>query len=74
MIAFLCLLLYLILPDIDGDGDGYGARVEHLAGCSNLDRGSYPRCPDLDGDGIGEGTPIAPVCAPSEGFASCAQA
>lgn len=44
MIAFLCLLLYVILPDLDIDGDGYGARVEHLAGCSPLDRTSLPYC------------------------------
>ena len=44
MIAFLCLLLYVILPDADVDGDGYGARVEYLAGCSTLDAESLPYC------------------------------
>ena len=44
MIAFLCLLLYVILPDADVDGDGYGARVEYLAGCSPFDRESLPYC------------------------------
>ena len=68
------LLLYVILPDADVDGDRWTAKDEHRTGCSPLDRESYPRCPDLDGDGIGEGTPIAPVCAASPGFASCAQA
>ena len=46
MIAFLCLLLYVILPDLDIDGDGYGARAESAAGCSNLDRASLPYCSD----------------------------
>ena len=74
MIALFFLFLPFLLPDLDIDRDTWAAKAEHAAGCNPFDRESYPRCPDLDGDGIGEGTPIAPVCAASEGFASCAQA
>ena len=48
MIALLAVWIALFLPDLDIDGDGYGARVETAAGCSNLDRGSFPHCfPDV---------------------------
>ena len=46
MIALFFLFLPFLLPDLDIDGDGYGARVETAAGCSNLDRDSLPYCSD----------------------------
>ena len=44
MLALLALILFAFLPDADHDGDGYGARIEYVAGCSPLDRESFPTC------------------------------
>ena len=72
VIALALLLLTFLLPDLDVDGDGYGARVEHLAGCSNLDRESLPYCSDdwhlpiaCSPTGPGVSVPLSP-CPPEK--------
>ena len=72
MIALLAVLVCLLAPRADLDGDGFSGRSECAHGCDPLDAGSFPVCADLDGDGIGEWPLIAPRCDLAEGLAPCA--
>ena len=72
MLALLALLIGILAPRADLDGDGFVGRVEREHGCNPLDAGSFPVCADLDGDGSGEWPLIAPRCDLAEGLAPCA--
>ena len=72
VLALLALLIGILAPRADLDGDGFVGRVEREHGGHPLDAGSFPVCADLDGDGIGEWPLIAPRCDLAEGLAPCA--
>ena len=73
LLALLALLIGILAPRADIDGDGFAGRAEREHGCNPLDAGSFPVCVDLDGDGVGETAPIVPLCAiAAPGFAPCA--
>lgn len=72
VLALLALLLGILAPRADLDGDGFAGRVERDHGCDPLNSASFPVCADLDGDGIGEWPLIAPRCDMGEGLAPCA--
>ena len=73
VLALLALLLGILAPRADLDGDGFGGREERAHGCDAFDAASFPVCVDLDGDGVGETAPIAPLCSvAAPGFAPCA--
>jgi hypothetical protein len=72
VLALLALLIGILAPRADLDGDGFAGRAEREHGCNPLDAGSFPVCADLDGDGIGEWPLIAPRCDLAEGLAPCA--
>ena len=73
VLTLLALLIGILAPRADIDGDGFAGRAERDHGCNPLDAGSFPVCADLDGDGIGEWPLIAPRCEiAAPGFAPCA--
>ena len=62
LLALLALLIGILAPRADLDGDGYTGNEERAHQCDPLDRASVPMCADADGDGIGETLPPAPQC------------